>query len=103
MFTVDVKQQSNNNNNPKYPHLAVVCGQTDCGKSVFVLGLLVKEYQGVFENIVILCPIIEWNNAYKNRCYIADVRRPKQKKRIYSKSCAAGRNRKTSRAAAFVF
>ena len=44
---------------PKYPHSAVVCGQTGCGKSVFDLDLLEKEYQGVFENIVILCPTIE--------------------------------------------
>ena len=44
---------------PKYPHSAVVCGQTGCGKSVFVLNLLEKEYQGVFENLVIFCPTIE--------------------------------------------
>ena len=35
---------------PKCPHSAAVCGQTGCGKSVFVLDLLEKEYQGVFEN-----------------------------------------------------
>ena len=39
---------------PKYPHSAVITGQTGCGKSVFVLDLLEKKYQGVFENIVIL-------------------------------------------------
>ena len=41
---------------PKYPHSAVIIGQTGSGKSVFVLDLLEKEYQGVFENIVILSP-----------------------------------------------
>ena len=64
---------------PKYPHSAMVCGQTGCGKSVFVLDLLEKEYQGVFENIVILCLTIEWNKAYKTRSWIGDVRRPKEK------------------------
>ena len=33
----------------------------------------------MFGNIVILCPIIEWNKAYKNRSWIGDVRRPKEK------------------------
>ena len=63
---------------PKYPHSAVITGQTGCGKSVFVLDLLEKEYQGVFENIVILCPTVEWNKAYKTRSWIGDVRRPKK-------------------------
>ena len=62
---------------PKYPHSAVIIGQTGCGKSFFVLDLLQKEYQGVFENIVILCPTVEWNKAYKTRSWIGDVHRPK--------------------------
>ena len=64
---------------PKYPHSAIICGQTNSGKTVFVLDLLENEYQGVFKNIVILRPIIEWNKAYKNRSWIGDVRRPKRK------------------------
>ena len=64
---------------PKYPHSAVVCGQTGCGKTFFVLDLLQKEYQGVFENIVILCPTVEWNKAYKTRSWIGDVHNPKDK------------------------
>ena len=64
----------------------MVCGQTGCGKSVFVLDLLEKEYQGVFENIVILCPTVEWNKAYKTRRWIGDVRRPKDKSIIIVKS-----------------
>ena len=57
----------------------MVCGQTGCGKSVFVLDVLEKEYQGVFENIDIHCPTVEWNKAYKTRSWIGDVRRPKDK------------------------
>ena len=63
----------------KYLHSAVVCGQTGCGKTLFVLDLLEKEHQGVFENIVILCPTVEWNKAYKNRSWIGDVRGSKRK------------------------
>ena len=33
----------------------------------------------MFENIVILCPTIEWNKAYNNRSCIGDVRHPKEK------------------------
>ena len=64
---------------PKYPHSAVITGQTGCGKTFLVLDLLQKEYQGVFENIVILCPTVEWNKDYKTRSWIGDVRSPKDK------------------------
>ena len=64
---------------PKYPHCAIICGQIGCGKTEFVLNLLEGEYRGVFEHIVILCPTIQWNRAYKNREWIGDVRKPKSK------------------------
>ena len=63
----------------KYPHCAIICGQTGCGKTEFVLDLLEGEYRGVFEHIVILCPTIQWNRAYKNREWIGDVKKPKNK------------------------
>ncbi|CAG2200564.1 RNF213 [Mytilus edulis] len=55
---------------PKYPHCAIICGQTGCGKTEFVLDLLEGEYSEVFKYIVILCPTIQWNKAYKNREWI---------------------------------
>ena len=61
---------------PKYAHSAIICGQTGCRKTVFVLDLLENEYRGVFENIVILCPTIEWNKAYKSRAWIKYPERP---------------------------
>ena len=64
---------------PKYPHCAIICGQTGCGKTEFVLDLLEKEYYNVFKYIVILCPTIQWNKAYKNRKWIGDIRKPKNK------------------------
>ncbi|CAC5385534.1 unnamed protein product [Mytilus coruscus] len=53
-----------------------------CGKTEFVLDLLEGEYSGVFKYIVILCPTIQWNKAYKNREWIGDVRKPKTKNLI---------------------
>ena len=51
---------------PKGAHSAIVCGQTGCGKNVFVLSLLEKgPYRGFFRHIVILCPTIEHNKTYK--------------------------------------
>lgn len=67
---------------PKYPHCAIICGQTGCGKTEFVLDLLEGEYIGVFIHIIILCPTIRWNKAYKNREWIGDVRKPKTKNLI---------------------
>ena len=55
---------------PKYPHCAIICGQTGCGKTEFVLDLLEAEYRAVFEHIVILCPTIQWNKAYMSRPWI---------------------------------
>ncbi|CAC5422610.1 unnamed protein product [Mytilus coruscus] len=51
-------------------------------KTEFVLDLLEGEYSGVFKYIVILCPTIQWNKAYKNREWIGDVRKPKTKNLI---------------------
>ena len=51
---------------PKGPHSAIVCLQTGCGKTVFVLSLLEEgPYRGFFGHIVILCPTIEHNKTYK--------------------------------------
>ena len=55
---------------PKYPHSALICGQTGCGKTEFVLNLLENEYKNYFEHIVIICPTLAWNEAYKNREWV---------------------------------
>ena len=55
---------------PKDPHSAIICGQTGCGKTVFVLDLLESHYNGVFQHIVILCPTIKYNKAYQEREWI---------------------------------
>jgi hypothetical protein len=55
---------------PKYPHSAIICGQTGCGKTVFTLDLLEGPYRGVFHHIVVLCPTMHWNKTYHRRSWI---------------------------------
>ncbi|GFR75267.1 hypothetical protein ElyMa_002183300 [Elysia marginata] len=55
---------------PSKPHSAIICGQTGCGKTVFILDLLEGPYRGVFRHIVILCPTIQYNAAYQEREWI---------------------------------
>ena len=50
---------------PTSAHSAIVCGQTGCGKTAFILGLLEGPYRGFFRHIVVLCTTIEHNKTYK--------------------------------------
>ena len=52
---------------PRTPHSAVICGQTGCGKTVFVLDLLEGLYRGVFQH---LCPTIRHNATYQGRPWV---------------------------------
>ena len=54
----------------KEAHSAIICGQTGCGKTEFILTILENEYCGVFEHIVVLCPTIKYNKAYKSREWV---------------------------------
>ena len=63
-------QKSYTNVLPIDPHSAIICGQTCCGKTVFVLNLLETKYRGIFEHIVILCRTIKYNGSYKEREWI---------------------------------
>ena len=49
---------------PTSAHSEIVCGQTGCGKTVFILDLLEGATGGSFD-IVVLCPTIEHNKTYK--------------------------------------
>ena len=55
---------------PMYPHCALICGQTGCGKTEFILDLLSTCYLHFFEHIVIICPTIHWNYTYRVRKWI---------------------------------
>ena len=48
----------------KKPHTAIFIGQTGCGKTHLVLGLIEKEYKKNFDYIVIICPILRENSTY---------------------------------------
>lgn len=55
---------------PRDPHSAIICGQTGCGKTVYVLDLLKGPYRGVFKHIVVLCPTVMHNQTYQERPWI---------------------------------
>ena len=55
---------------PRYPHSAMICGQTGCGKTQFILDILEEHYCDHFHHIVILCPTVKWNATYKSRTWI---------------------------------
>lgn len=55
---------------PKDPHSAVICGQTGCGKTVFILDLLEGPFHDVFRHIVIMCPTVHHNASYQSRPWI---------------------------------
>ena len=55
---------------PKEPHSAIICGQTGCGKTVFILDLLEGVYKHVFRHIVVLCPTVRHNKTYQQRHWI---------------------------------
>jgi len=57
---------------PREPHSAIICGQTGCGKTQFVLDELLHPdrgyYRNAFEVVFILCPT--WK---RNRTYLAPM------------------------------
>ena len=55
---------------PEDPHSAVICSMTGCGKTSYALNLLEGPYKGVFEHIVIVCPIVRHNKTYLHRSWI---------------------------------
>jgi hypothetical protein len=55
---------------PRDAHSAVICGATGCGKTEFILDLLEGPFRNAFQNIVILCPTMRYNKAYRNRAWI---------------------------------
>ena len=54
----------------KEPHTAIFSGPTGCGKTQRVLDLIETEYNQHFENVIILCPTLRWNQTYLDRSWI---------------------------------
>ena len=52
------------------PHTALFSAPTNSGKTKKVLNLIEQEYRDHFENIIILCPTIRWNETYRTTPWI---------------------------------
>ena len=52
------------------PFNMLVSGQTDCGKTYFILDLLENEFKKKFDYIIIFCPTIQFNKTYQARPWI---------------------------------
>ena len=50
---------------PQTAHSATICGQTGCGKRVFILDLLEGPFREFFQHIVVLCPTVRHNKTYQ--------------------------------------
>ena len=61
-------------NLPRESHSAIICGQTGCGKTQFVLDELLHPengyYRDAFEDIFILCPTWKRNRTYLERPWL---------------------------------
>ena len=54
----------------KEPHTALFIAPTGVGKTHLALSLLENEYRNHFNFIVIICPILRYNSAYKSRGWV---------------------------------
>ena len=52
------------------PRRAIFSGKTNTGKTKLALDLIETEYKIHFENIVIICPTIMYNDTYLERSWI---------------------------------
>ena len=51
-------------------HTALFVAPTGVGKTYLALSLLETEYRNHFNFIVIICPMLRYNSAYKNRSWV---------------------------------
>ena len=51
----------------KKPHTSIFIGQTGCGKTHLVLGLIGKQYNNHFDYTVIICPTLRENDTYHSK------------------------------------
>ena len=51
------------------PFNMMIVGMTGCGKTYYLLDMLVKEYFGHFDYIFLICPTYNWNKTYQEWIY----------------------------------
>ncbi len=56
------------------PFNMMIVGMTGCGKTHYLLDMLVKEYFGHFDYIFLICPTYNWNKTYQE-CFFKDSER----------------------------
>ena len=54
----------------KEAHTSIFSGPTSCGKTRRVLDLLENDYRSHFDNVVILCSTLRWNQTYLERVWV---------------------------------
>ena len=54
----------------KEPHTALFIAPTGVGKTHLALSLLETEYRNHFDFVVIICPTLRYNSAYKSRGWV---------------------------------
>ena len=52
------------------PHTALLVAPTGVGKTHLALHLLEKEYKSHFDFIIIICPMLRYNNTYRSRKWV---------------------------------
>ena len=51
------------------PFNMMIVGMTGCGKTHYLLNMLVEEYFGHFDYIFLICPTYNWNKTYQEWIY----------------------------------
>ena len=54
----------------KEPHTVIFIGQTGCGKTHLVLGLIENQYNNHFDYIVVICLTLPENDTYHSKKWI---------------------------------
>ena len=57
-------------------HTAIISGMSNCGKTFFVMNLLLTEYLNHFEIVVVICPTFNNNRTYQDniKLFTRDVK-----------------------------
>ena len=74
---------------PKFPHTAIITGSTGCGKTYYVMNLLLKEYLNYFEIVMVICPTFLDNDTYIEYRYLFN----REKKMIMKPISTSGKRK----------